>query len=33
MAEQNGQTMAFFLAPFATQESRESVRASFRRRA
>jgi hypothetical protein len=26
MAEQNGQTMAFFLAPFATQESRESVR-------
>src|SRR4051794_31091409 len=31
MAEQNGQTMAFFLAPFATQESRESVRqnASF----
>src|SRR5215217_1420783 len=25
MAEQNGQTMAFFLAPFATQESRESV--------
>src|SRR3954453_3073573 len=26
MAEQSGQTMAFFLAPFATQESRESVR-------
>src|SRR5215213_7507045 len=26
MAEQNGQTMAFYLAPFATQESRESVR-------
>jgi hypothetical protein len=26
MAEQNGQTMAFFLAPFATQESRERVR-------
>src|SRR3954449_1644426 len=26
MAEQNGQTMAFFLAPFATQESRESMR-------
>src|SRR3954449_462104 len=26
MAEQNGQTMAFFLARFATQESRESVR-------
>src|SRR3954454_3037407 len=26
MAEQNGQTVAFFLAPFATQESRESVR-------
>ena len=26
MAEQNGQTMAFFLAPFATQEGRESVR-------
>jgi len=26
MAEQNGQTMAFFLAPFATQESREGVR-------
>ena len=26
LAEQNGQTMAFFLAPFATQESRESVR-------
>src|SRR3954465_5769602 len=26
MAEQNGKTMAFFLAPFATQESRESVR-------
>src|SRR3954466_3705120 len=26
MAEQNGQTMAFFLAPFATQESRENVR-------
>src|SRR5215203_7124189 len=26
MAEQNGQTMAFFLAPVATQESRESVR-------
>src|SRR3954469_1385919 len=26
MAEQNGQTMTFFLAPFATQESRESVR-------
>src|SRR5215207_8739542 len=26
MAEQNGQTMAFFLAPFATQERRESVR-------
>ena len=26
MAEQNGQTMAFFLAPFATQESRESLR-------
>jgi hypothetical protein len=26
MAEQNGETMAFFLAPFATQESRESVR-------
>src|SRR4051812_20040616 len=26
MAEQNGQTMAFFLAPFATHESRESVR-------
>ena len=26
MAEQNGQTMAFVLAPFATQESRESVR-------
>src|SRR3954447_1581414 len=26
MAEQNGRTMAFFLAPFATQESRESVR-------
>src|SRR3954453_6203401 len=28
MAEQSGQTMAFFLAPFATQESRESVRKS-----
>ena len=26
MAEQNGQTVAFFLAPFATHESRESVR-------
>src|SRR4051795_1259469 len=26
MADQNGQTMAFFLAPFATQESRESMR-------
>jgi len=26
MAEQNGQTMAFYLAPFATQENRESVR-------
>src|SRR5215212_5068580 len=26
MAEQSGQTMAFYLAPFATQESRESVR-------
>src|SRR5215218_3498760 len=26
MAEQNGQTMAFFLAPFANQEGRESVR-------
>src|SRR3954449_1209988 len=26
MAEQNGQTIAFFLAPFATQENRESVR-------
>src|SRR5215210_2630396 len=26
LAEQNGQTMAFFLAPFATQESRESMR-------
>src|SRR5881275_1448269 len=26
MAEENGQTIAFFLAPFATQESRESVR-------
>jgi len=26
MAEDNGQTIAFFLAPFATQESRESVR-------
>src|SRR3982751_2323335 len=26
MAEQNGQTTAFFLAPFATHESRESVR-------
>jgi len=26
MAEQNGQTMAYFLAPFAAQESRESVR-------
>src|SRR5215204_1435872 len=26
MAEQSGQTMAFFLAPFATQESRESMR-------
>src|SRR3954471_10785688 len=26
MAEQSGQTMAFFLAPFATQESRESLR-------
>ena len=26
MAEQNGQTMAYFLAPFATHESRESVR-------
>src|SRR5215211_426134 len=26
MAEQNGQTMAFFLAPFAIQESRESLR-------
>src|SRR5215203_3587680 len=26
MAEQNGQTMAFFLAPFAIQESRERVR-------
>src|SRR5215207_10940319 len=26
MAEQNGQTVAFFLAPFATYESRESVR-------
>src|SRR3954466_14388975 len=24
MAEENGQTMAFFLAPFATQDSRES---------
>ncbi len=26
MAEDNGQTIAFFLAPFATQESRESAR-------
>ena len=26
MAQQNGQTVAFFLAPFATYESRESVR-------
>jgi len=26
MAEENGQTIAFFLAPFATQDSRESVR-------
>ena len=26
MAEENGQTMAFFLAPFAFQETRESVR-------
>src|SRR3954453_8564820 len=26
MAEQSGQTIAFYLAPFATQESRESVR-------
>ena len=26
MAEDSGQTIAFFLAPFATQESRESVR-------
>jgi hypothetical protein len=26
MAEENGKTMAFFLAPFATLESRESVR-------
>ena len=26
LAEQNGHTEAFFLAPFATQESRESVR-------
>ena len=26
MAEQNGKAMAFYLAPFATEESRESVR-------
>jgi hypothetical protein len=26
MAEQNGKVLAFYLAPFATQESRESVR-------
>src|SRR4051812_24058902 len=26
MAEENGQTIAFFLAPFATEETRESVR-------
>lgn len=26
MAEQNGRTMAFFLAPFATEDSRETVR-------
>ena len=26
MAEKNGKTLAFFIAPFATEEKRESVR-------